>query len=50
MRNRLVNFGVIDSLAFEFGFWLVAREGGLVAGFRRLMVRLGYVFDLVSSG
>ena len=40
MRNRSVNFGVIDSLAFEFGFWLVAR-GGLVAGFRRLMVRFG---------
>ena len=30
MRSRLVNFGVIDSLTFEFGFWLVARGGWLL--------------------
>ena len=30
VRHRLVNFGVVDSLAFEFGFWLVARGGWLL--------------------
>ena len=28
VRHRLVNFGVVDSLAFEFGFRLVARGVG----------------------
>ena len=37
---------IVWLLSLVFGWWL----GGLVAGFGRLMVRLGYVFDLASSG